>query len=159
MRTLILLLIACVTTLASAAEGASLDAFPRTSLTITTASARQHKFDIWVARTPEQQERGLMFVTDLPADSGMVFIEEPQRVMTMWMKNTLIPLDMLFIGEDGRVLYIRQRATPHSLEIIKFDKPVRAVLELRGGETKARGIRTGDYVQGEFFAPISKDGR
>jgi uncharacterized membrane protein (UPF0127 family) len=133
-------------TLARADDGPSLAAFPRAALTIATASARQHKFEIWVARTDAQQQRGLMFVTELRADQGMLFVEEPPRVMSMWMKNTLIPLDMLFIASDGRIAHIHERARPQDLTVIGYDAPVRAVLELRGGEAAKRGIRAGDRV-------------
>lgn len=142
---------------AQAPAGASLADFPRAVLTIATSSARQHRFDIWLARTPEQQQRGLMFVRELPADSGMLFVQDPPRVMSMWMKNTLIPLDMLFIGSDGRVLHLRERTRPQSQALITFDQPVRAVLELRGGEAAARGIRVGDRVLGPWFSGSGGD--
>lgn len=138
---------------ARADDGAMLDAFPRATLTIATASAHQHRFEIWVARTDAQQQRGLMFVTELGADQGMLFVEEPPRVMSMWMKNTLIPLDMLFIANDGRIVHIHERAKPQDLTVIGYDKPVRAVLELRGGEAAKRGIRLGDRVASPLLAP------
>jgi uncharacterized membrane protein (UPF0127 family) len=144
----------CGANLARADDGAGLDQFPRDTLTIATASAKQYRFDVWLARTPGQQERGLMFVKQLPSGTGMLFVEEPPRVMSMWMKNTLIPLDMLFIDIDGTILYIRERAVPQSLAIIGYAKAVRAVLELRGGETAAKGIRVGDRIaNGAFVAP------
>jgi uncharacterized protein len=158
MRSLALLciLLLCGPLPAQADDSASLDGFARDSLTIATASARQHRFDIWVARSPAQQERGLMFVTELAADTGMLFVEQPPRVMSMWMKNTLIPLDMLFIANDGRIEFIRERAQPQSLAIIRYDQPVRAVLELRGGEVARRGIRSGDRVESHYFSPDAR---
>jgi uncharacterized protein len=147
----LLTLLLCGAMTSQADDNASLAKFPRDSLTIATSSARAHRFDIWLARSFAEQERGLMFVTQLNANQGMLFVEEPPRVMSMWMKNTLIPLDMLFIAADGRIVYIRANATPQSLTVIGYDKPVRAVLELRGGEATARGIRTGDLVENQYF--------
>jgi uncharacterized membrane protein (UPF0127 family) len=148
-------LLSCVPATLRADNQLSIAGFPRDLLSIVTASARQHRFEVLLARTAAQQERGLMFVSELPADSGMLFVQEPPRVMSMWMKNTLIPLDMLFIADDGRIVAIHARATPQSLAIIGYDKPVRAVLELRGGEAAARSIHAGDIVQGPWFRPLA----
>ena len=87
-----------------------------------------------------------MFVRDLPADQGMLFVNEAPRVSYFWMKNTYIPLDMLFIDSRGRIAAIFANTTPHSLDPVGPDVPVKAVLELRGGEAARRGIRTGDRV-------------
>ena len=84
-----------------------LASFPRTELTITQAKpARVLAFRVWVAYTPQRAEQGLMFVSDLPESEGMVFPLEPPRVEKMWMKNTYIELDMLFIGTNGRITKI-----------------------------------------------------
>ena len=88
------------------------------------------RFEVWVADTNARAEQGLMFVRDLPADRGMVFPLTPPRVETMWMKNTYIELDMLFIAADGHVVKIIARARPLSLETLSSDMPVGAVLEL-----------------------------
>ena len=101
---------------------------------------------MWVADTPERAEQGLMFVSDLPENKGMVFPLEPPRVETMWMKNTYIELDMLFIRADGRVTKIIERAHPLSLEILSSDDPVAAVLELKGGLVARLGLKSGDVV-------------
>jgi len=128
-----------------------LASFPRTSLEITHHDsghpARKYPFQVWVADTDERAQQGLMFVSDLPESMGMVFPLEPPRVESMWMKNTYIELDMLFIGKDGRVLKIIERAAPMSLQTLSSDVPVAAVLELKGGEVAKLGLRTGDTVQ------------
>jgi uncharacterized protein len=124
--------------------------FPRTSLEITHLDERRvpHKypFTVWVADTPQRSEQGLMFVSDLPETQGMVFPLKPPRVEAMWMKNTYIELDMLFIRADGRVAKIIAHAAPMSLKSLSSDTPVAAVLELRGGEVAKLGLRVGDTV-------------
>jgi uncharacterized membrane protein (UPF0127 family) len=124
--------------------------FPRTSLEITHHGSdhaqRKYPFQVWVADTPERAEQGLMFVSDLPESMGMVFPVEPPRVENMWMKNTYIELDMLFIGANGRVTKIIERASPLSLNTLSSDTPVAAVLEIKGGEAAKLGLRTGDTV-------------
>jgi uncharacterized protein len=124
--------------------------FPRTSLEITHHDAHHasHKypFQVWVADTPERAEQGLMFVSDLPATMGMVFPLQPPRVESMWMKNTYIELDMLFISADGRVSKIIERAAPMSLQTLSSDTPVAAVLELKGGQAAKLGLHVGDTV-------------
>jgi uncharacterized protein len=126
-----------------------LASFPRAALEIThhgDHGARRFQFDVWVADTPARAEQGLMFVRDLPATFGMVFPLETPRVETMWMKNTYIELDMLFIGADGHVSKIIERAVPMSLETLSSDAPVAAVLELKGGEVARLGLQRGDTV-------------
>jgi len=124
---------------------ADLSTFPRATLEIKSGNAR-HQFNIWLAQTPEQQMQGLMYVSDLPTDEGMLFVQSKPREMGMWMKNTFIPLDMLFIDAKGRVMKIAANAEPHSLATISSGGPVSAVLELKGGEAARRGIRVGDRV-------------
>ncbi len=124
--------------------------FPRTSLEITHRGAhhavRRYPFEVWVADTAERAQQGLMFVSDLPEGRGMVFPLASPRVETMWMKNTYIELDMLFIGADGRVTKIIERARPMSTSILSSDTPVSAVLELRGGEVAKLALKVGDTV-------------
>ena len=131
--------------------------FPRTSLEIihhgTGKDARTYRFDVWVADTPERAEQGLMFVSDLPDTMGMVFPVDPPNVETMWMKNTYIELDMLFIDAAGQVSKIIERAAPLSLRTLSSDTPVAAVLELKGGEAARLGLRTGDTVHWKPPAP------
>jgi len=124
--------------------------YPRASLEIvhrqSQQPARRLQFDVWVADTAARAEQGLMFVRDLPAGRGMVFPLAAPRVENMWMKNTYIELDMLFIAADGHVVKIIERARPLSLETLSSDAPVGAVLELRGGEARRLGLRVGDLV-------------
>jgi uncharacterized protein len=85
-------------------------------------------------------------VTSLPSDQGMLFPQQAPRIVSMWMENTLIPLDMLFIDGRGRIVCLIAMAKPLSREILSCPKPVKAVLEIRGGEAVKRGIRVGDRV-------------
>ena len=133
-------------------EPAQLRDFPRGRLAIDRAGGRD-EFDIWLADTPERSQQGLMFVRELPPDRGMLFPLANERVMSMWMKNTYIPLDMLFIGRDGRIMSIAADTTPLSTAIIDSGAPVYGVLELRGGESRRRGIRVGDRVRHPHFQP------
>ena len=131
--------------LAQSAPVESLTHFPRTTLDIAAAGHQDH-FDIWIADTAQRQEQGLMFVRDLPARQGMLFPQDSPQVAHFWMKNTYIPLDMVFVGEDGRVAKIIASAHPFSLDVLSSDVPVTAVLEIRGGEAALLGIRVGDRV-------------
>jgi uncharacterized membrane protein (UPF0127 family) len=126
--------------------------WPHSALEIRTASGR-HWFNIDTADTPARQEQGLMHVAAMPADQGMIFPLEPPRVMYMWMKNTVMSLDMLFIDARGRIACVRERAEPYSEAIITCAQPVRAVLEINAGEAARRGIRAGDTVSYRLFKP------
>jgi uncharacterized membrane protein (UPF0127 family) len=128
----------------------NLDQFPNTVLDIRTHGGREW-FSVWVADTPARSEQGLMFLKWLPPDWGMLFPQDSPHVVSMWMKNTLIPLDMLFIDSQGRVVYIRERTTPQSEAIITTPLPVKAVLELSGGQCARLGIRVGDKVHHALF--------
>lgn len=127
-----------------------LTTFPRASLTIVHRDAAHpahtYRFDVWVADTPERAEQGLMFVSDLPESSGMVFPLTPPRIERMWMKNTYIELDMLFVDATGRISKITPRARPLTLDTLSSDTPVRAVVELRGGEAEKLSLGVGDLV-------------
>jgi uncharacterized membrane protein (UPF0127 family) len=123
----------------------SLTHFPRTTLEIASRGHR-NRFEIWIADTPTRQEQGLMFVRDLPASEGMLFPQSPPQVAHFWMKNTYIPLDMIFVGEDGRIAKIIANAHPFSLDVLSSDVPVTAVLEIGGGEAQRLGIHVGNRV-------------
>lgn len=131
--------------LAQSAPIERLTDFPRTRLEIT-AHGEHDRFDVWIADTPSRQEQGLMFVRDLPANQGMLFPQGSPQVAHFWMKNTYIPLDMVFIGEDRRIAKIIAEARPFSLDILSSDVPVIAVLEIRGGEAQELGLAVGDRV-------------
>ena len=129
---------------------AQLQQFPKSELTIVTAGGPQ-KFTVEVATTPAQMDQGLMYRRSLPADGGMIFDYGQPSMAMMWMKNTLIPLDMLFVDAGGRVVNIRERAVPESLETIPAAAPVRAVIELNGGTVARLGIKPGDRVLFPIF--------
>jgi hypothetical protein len=124
-----------------------LSAFPREPIVIETRSARRHSFNAWRADTPATREQGLMFVRDMRADQAMVFVYEPPQHVTMWMKNTLLPLDMLFVDEAGCVAKTVRDARPGSLDTIRAEGRIALVVELKGGTTKALGIEAGDRVR------------
>jgi len=107
---------------------------------IIVASRACHHFDVYLALTTSQQRRGLMFVRDLPPRRGMLFVYDKPGMLSMWMKNTFISLDMLFVREDGTVASIATDTEPQSLRSISATEPVRYVLELGAGTTRALGI-------------------
>jgi uncharacterized membrane protein (UPF0127 family) len=116
-------------------------------LTVTTADKKTYKFTVEVARTPAEQSRGLMNRENLAPDRGMVFPYDPPVDASFWMKNTLIPLDMIFVRADGTIARIEANTAPLSLEPVKAGEPVGAVLELAGGRSAELGIRAGDKVK------------
>jgi uncharacterized membrane protein (UPF0127 family) len=122
-----------------------LQTFSKGELTIETASGPK-KFTIELATTEQQREQGLMYRTRMAADAGMLFIYPGEQPIAMWMKNTYIPLDMVFIGADGTIRNIQERAVPQSLATIASDGLAKATLELNGGIVDKLGIKPGDKV-------------
>ncbi|HSD74910.1 MAG TPA: DUF192 domain-containing protein [Steroidobacteraceae bacterium] len=122
-----------------------LDAFPRSSLEIQMPKQR-HRFEVWVADTNPRRAQGLMHVKALQPMHGMLFVYPEPRMVSMWMKNTVIPLDMLFVAADGHIIRIARRTHPLSLETITSMGPVVGVIELAGGEAERLGIETGARV-------------
>ncbi len=122
--------------------------FPRTSLEILHGKSKKdaRQFQVWIADNPARQEQGLMFVRDLPAGQGMIFPQKKPRKMTMWMKNTYVELDIVFIGEKGAIEKIIEHARPLDLTTLSSDKDVTAVLELKGGVSADLGLKVGDHV-------------
>lgn len=114
-------------------------------LTIKTAST-SHKFRIEVARTEAEQARGLMFRNHLAPDEGMIFPMNPPRMASFWMKNTVIPLDMIFVRADGTIARIAAETVPYSLAPVSSGEPVAAVLEIAGGRAAELGIAEDDKV-------------
>lgn len=102
-----------------------------------------------IADTDETRRTGLMFREEMAADHGMLFVFDETRMVSMWMENTLIPLDMLFIGEDGTIRTIGRNTKPLSRDIVSSKEPVRYVLELNGGAAARLGIEVGDRVEHE----------
>ena len=139
-----LALLAAGTGPADAQQG--LASFSRDNLVLHQADGTERAFDVELAVSPQQQAQGLMYRQSLAADAGMLFIYRPARPVSMWMKNTLIPLDMLFIAEDGEIVKTVERTVPLSLTTISSDGRVRAVLEINGGMASRLGIRPGDRV-------------
>jgi hypothetical protein len=123
-----------------------LDAFPRERLVVETRSARRLEFEAWRADTPRTREQGLMYVPRIEANQAMFFVYDPPARVSMWMKNTLIPLDMLFVDDGGCVVMVRQDARPGSLAMITSPAAVALVVELAGGTAARSGIATGARV-------------
>ena len=117
------------------------------SLTVEQANKKVRTFMVEVARTPEEQARGLMFRQSLAPDRGMVFPSSPPQPVGFWMKNTLIPLDIIFIREDGTIANIAANTVPMSLDLVPSDGPVSTVLEIAGGRAAELGIQPGDRVR------------
>lgn len=126
-----------------------LSAFPRERIAVETRSSfRRVLFDAWRAESPAEREQGLMFVRDeqMRPDQAMIFVYEPPQHVAMWMKNTLLPLDMLFVDDGGCVVTIKERARPQSLATIDSRLPVALVVEVKAGTVAQHGIRVGDRV-------------
>lgn len=124
--------------------------FERSCLVIVTAQ-RSIKFDIDMATTEAQREHGLMYRKQLGAYEGMLFDFFEEQPVTFWMKNTLIPLDMVFIAGDGTIRHVHANAVPMSTDTIPSKAAVRAVLEINGGTARLLGIKPGDKVRHEIF--------
>ena len=120
------------------------------SLEIVTKSG-VHVFTVEVAKTEQERATGLMYRKELPEGRGMLFDFSPEQQVSMWMKNTFIPLDMIFIRSDGRILRIAENTEPHSEKIISSGGVAKAVLEVIGGTAKKYGIVPGDRVAHPLF--------
>ena len=131
--------------------GAGVSDFPRGELIIETESGRL-RLEVEIARNSEQRAQGLMFRTSMAENSGMIFIYESPRVISMWMKNTILSLDMVFIAEDGKITRIVANTIPMSEATISSLGPVRAVLELLAGAAKRLAIKPGDHVRYDAFS-------
>ena len=121
-------------------------------LTVVTASGR-HEFNVDVMRSQADLEKGLMFRKSIPADYGMLFDFQREQTIMMWMKNTYIPLDMLFMDKTGKVVGIIANAQPMSEKILTIPVPTDAVLELQGGAAARIGVKVGDTVRDPIFSP------
>jgi len=119
-------------------------------------STGEHVFDIEIADTMEEKSRGLMFRRSLADNAGMLFPYQPAQEITMWMKNTYISLDMVFIRRDGTVHRIEQSTEPFSEKIISSQGNVSAVLELKAGVAKKIGLKPGDKAVHSLFDAKSK---
>ena len=139
-------LAACQPSASNAVElGRSPAGLEQAPLTIESGRAK-HRFTVEVASTPEQQQMGLMHRSALAPDRGMIFPFDAPRPASFWMKNTLIPLDMIFVRADGSIANIEANTVPLSLQPVSSDGPVAAVLEIAGGRSAELGIKAGDKV-------------
>lgn len=117
-----------------------------------TLTAGMHRITAEIASTPAQRAIGLMHRTNLPSHSGMLFIFEQPEPLCFWMKNTLIPLSIAFLGDDGTILNIEEMQ-PHSLKSHCSSTPARFALEMNAGWFAKRGLKPGERLAGEIFAP------
>ena len=123
----------------------------KSDLSIITSNGSRHNFLVEVARTEEEKKIGLMFRKTLAKNAGMLFLYEREALRLMWMKNTFIPLDILFIDKKGVIKRVVKRTVPHSLATISSRQSVLAVLELRGGITSSLDIKKGDRIEHQAF--------
>lgn len=144
------LVVGALAMLPRAAEAQNAPVSGMEPLTIVTASGR-HAFQVEVMRTPDQRARGLMHRQFMPADRGMLFDFKQVEPVAMWMQNTYISLDMLFIRADGTVARVAERAEPLSTRTIPSGEPVLSVLELNAGIAEKLGIKPGDKVEHSLF--------
>lgn len=133
------------------AESAATKAHVATERLEIVSATGTHAFDVEIATTAQQQALGLMYRTSLAADKGMLFQNGKEREITMWMKNTYIPLDMVFIRADGTVHRIAARTEPFSERMIASQGNVSAVLEIAGGRAEQLGLKPGDKVRHRLF--------
>lgn len=124
----------------------SLASFDRSTLAIETSAGETHDFDVELALRPKQQAQGLMFRRELAESAGMLFVYPSERFISMWMKNTLIPLDMLFVDSAGYIVGIAERTVPLSLSSISSGQPALGVLEVNAGTVRRLGIQPGDRI-------------
>lgn len=123
----------------------------KSELSIITSNGSKHNFLVEVAKTEEEKKIGLMFRKTLAKNAGMLFLYKREALRLMWMKNTFIPLDILFIDKKGVIKRVVKRTIPHSLATISSRQSVLAVLELRGGITSSLEIKKGDRIEHPAF--------
>ena len=111
-----------------------------------TSKGKIHSFSVEIAKTAAQQSRGMMFRTSMADDTGMLFPYSAPQFLSFWMKNTYIPLDIIFIRQDGSIENIAENTVPYSLESVTSTGPAVAVLEIRGGLSSELGIEPGDKI-------------
>lgn len=149
MRALLAAVVA-LAVLAGCSPGQENSGLPTTQITIDTAHGPV-KFNVEVASDDASRAKGLMFRTELAPDAGMLFDFHKEGYRTFWMKNTPLPLDMIFIKGDGTISTIAENTIPYSEDAVPSSEPVRAVLEINGGRSRALGIEAGDKVHAKIF--------
>jgi len=147
----ILLAFATLLPRASRAQAGPQPRLPEEPLVIVTRDGKRHAFRVEMAVEPQHQMIGLMFRERVGPEEGMLFDWGSPRESAMWMRNTLVPLDMIFIAADGRIHRIAERTVPLSLATVESRGPVRATLELAGGTAERLGLRVGDRVLHRIF--------
>ena len=147
----LILALAVLTAVAPSSAQIKQQRFERDVLSIETADGQRHRLEVELALTGEQHAQGLMFRRSLAEDAGMLFLYSGAGVLSMWMKNTPVPLDMIFIAPDGRIVDIAERTVPYSLETVSSRFAASAVLEVNGGTVARLGIRPGDRVLHRAF--------
>ncbi|MGI9308475.1 MAG: DUF192 domain-containing protein [Gammaproteobacteria bacterium] len=123
-----------------------LDSFARSTLVLVPAAGPCIYLDIYIADTPRQQAQGLMYIKSMDTYEGMLFVYNTARRISMWMKNTLIPLDMLFIDDKLEIVDIAKNAVPGSSDTIRSSSAVNLVLELNAGSAEKWGLQPGDTI-------------
>jgi uncharacterized membrane protein (UPF0127 family) len=146
MMAISLLLAAAYGARAQGAAPEPLSAFPQSLLAIRTGSGNVVNFKIWLADTKRREEQGMMFIREMDEHTGMLFMFPENKRVSMWMRNTYISLDILFLDAHGKIDYIAAHATPQSDTIIGPPTAEFAVLELKGGACERLGIKVGDIV-------------
>lgn len=154
-RILIAAFIAFLATPATAQQLQRAPSYERSTLVIDSAAGKQHRFTVELADSDERRAYGLMHRDAMPPDHGMIFDFKADQPVAMWMRNTRLPLDMLFIARDGRIVNIRERAVPFDETSIYSEGPVRSVLELNGGTVARLGIKSGDVVRHALFRNVN----
>ena len=127
---------------------------PLTPLTVKTSNG-EYTYQVELAVTNEQKTKGLMFRRQMPGDQGMLFEFGQPRMVLMWMKNTILPLDMIFMKTDGTIAHVAENTTPFSLDTISSQVPVSFVLELNAGEAARTGMKPGQKMEHAIFSKTS----
>jgi uncharacterized membrane protein (UPF0127 family) len=140
---------------ALADEPPAIERLPAEALVIETRSGKSITFNTEIADTDAERARGMMYRQEMAEDEAMLFIWPAPHEAAMWMRNTYIALDMLFIAHDGEVVHIHRNAVPHSLDVISANRNVLAVLEIKGGAAARLGLSVGDRVKHRYFGQPS----
>lgn len=127
------------------------DCIPEEVAILSPDGSERARYSVKIADDPEERARGLMFVEHLPGDEGMLFLFERPGEVGFWMRNTLIPLDLIFIDKTGHVSRVHKDAIPHDETPIRSGGPVTGVLEVNAGDTDRNGISSGDVVFSPYF--------
>lgn len=128
---------------------------PVKDLIVTTKQGERH-FTVEMALSPEEQQRGLMFRDQLDNDKGMLFLFDSMRELTFWMKNTRIPLDIIFVAKDGEIVHVHANAKPYDETPLPSLHPAQAVLEIPGGQAHTQNIEAGDRLSGPAWDLMEK---